>query len=300
MTHWDIAPKSRYLGSEVPKEDFIWQDPVPQANYPQINQDQISALKIELLESGLQVSQLVKTAWASASTYRNSDKRGGANGARISLSPQNNWTVNNPSELERVLNIYKNIQNSFNQNNENQVSLTDLIVLGGSDSIELACKNAGCSVIVPFLPGRTDATQQQTDGASFDVLQPKVDGFRNYRKQKYQVKEAHLLVDKAQLLDLSTPEMTVLIGGMQVLRCNYNNRELGILTTKKDTLSQDYFVNLLDMNYMWQPADEQAREYVAIDRKKRSPSKRVGLTWPLDRIRNYALFAKFMRVMMPK
>lgn len=266
LTHRDMGPKSRYLGPEVPEEDFIWQDPIPKIDYETVNGNDIGELKMVLLESDLSISQMVKTAWASASTFRNSDKRGGANGARIALEPQNRWAVNNPGELDKVLSILKEIKKTFNDSHYTKISLADLIVLGGVVAVEQAIKNAGYDITVPFTPGRNDATAGQTDAVSFEVLEPKVDGFRNYRKRRYDIKEEHLLVDKAQLLDLTAPEMTVLIGGLRVLRCNYDNSELGVLTDKMDTLTQDYFVNLLDMKYMWQPADEQEWEYVAIDR----------------------------------
>ncbi len=276
LTHRDMGPKSRYLGPEVPKEDFIWQDPIPEIDYDLVGPDDIAVLKTKLLESKLTISQLVKTAWASASTFRNSDKRGGANGARISLVPQNRWAVNNPNELDMILDVLKNIKTEFDNSHSTKISLADLIVLGGSAAIEQAIKNSGYDIDVPFDPGRNDATAEQTDAVSFGVLEPKVDGFRNYRKQRYDIKEEHLLVDKAQLLDLTAPEMTVLIGGLRVLRCNYDNSELGVLTDKTDTLSQDYFINLLDMKYMWQPADDQEWEYVAIDRAAKKVAYKVS------------------------
>ncbi|NKF07662.1 catalase/peroxidase HPI [Clostridium gasigenes] len=268
LTHRDMGPISRYLGPEVPKEIFIWQDPVPEANYKLINKKDISELKKKILESGLSVSDLVTTAWASASTFRGSDKRGGANGARIRLEPQKHWQVNEPERLKNILSILKEIQKSFNKSHskDRKVSLADIIILGGCAAIEKAVKNAGYNIIVPFNQGRTDATQEETDVKSFSVLEPKVDGFRNYEKTNYSVKPEDMLIDRAQLLTLTIPEMTVLIGGMRVLNANYNQYKDGVFTNKKETLTNDYFVNLLDINTIWKPLSEDRERFEGLDR----------------------------------
>lgn len=258
LTHRDMGPITRYLGPEVPKERFIWQDPVPEVNYKLINKKDISHLKKNILDSGLSISNLVKVAWASASTFRGSDKRGGANGARIRLQPQKNWEVNEPENLRQVLDILENIQTKFNraQSGGKKVSLADIIVLAGCAGIERAARNAGHHITVPFTPGRTDATQEETDIKSFCVLEPKADGFRNYMKAKYSVTPEDMLVDRAQLLTLTAPEMTVLIGGMRVLDTNYNESKDGVFTNKTECLTNDFFVNLLDMNTVWKPTSK--------------------------------------------
>ena len=268
LTHRDMGPISRYLGPEVPKEIFIWQDPVPEANYKLINKKDISELKKKILESGLSVSDLVTTAWASASTFRGSDKRGGANGARIRLEPQKNWQVNEPERLKNILSILEEIQKSFNKSHskDKKVSLADIIILGGCAAIEKAVKNAGYNIIVPFTQGRTDATQEETDVKSFSVLEPKADGFRNYEKTNYAVKPEDMLIDRAQLLTLTIPEMTVLIGGMRVLNANYNQYKDGVFTNKKESLTNDYFVNLLDINTIWKPLSEDRERFEGLDR----------------------------------
>lgn len=252
LIHRDMGPMSRYLGPEVPKEALIWQDPIPARNTPVINATDISNLKNAIIASGLSISQLVSTAWASASTFRGSDKRGGANGARIALAPQKNWEVNHPALLSVVIDKLNAIKDKFNSSNtERHVSLADLIVLGGCVGVELAAKNAGHIIEVPFAPGRTDATQEMTDAASFDVLEPKADGFRNYLRANQPASAEDLLVDKAQLLTLTVPEMTVLIGGMRMLSTNFGHTKHGVFTEKTDTLTNDFFVNLLDINTSW-------------------------------------------------
>lgn len=252
LIHRDMGPMSRYLGPEVPKEALIWQDPIPARNTPVINATDISNLKNAIISSGLSISQLVSTAWASASTFRGSDKRGGANGARIALAPQKNWEVNHPALLSVVIDKLNAIKDKFNSSNsERHVSLADLIVLGGCVGVELAAKNAGHIIEVPFAPGRTDATQEMTDAASFDVLEPKADGFRNYLRANQPASAEDLLVDKAQLLTLTVPEMTVLIGGMRMLSTNFGHTKHGVFTEKTDTLTNDFFVNLLDINTSW-------------------------------------------------
>lgn len=248
LIHRDMGPKARYLGPEVPEEDFIWQDPVPTVDYD-LTEEEIAKIKTLILDSELTISELVTTAWASASTFRGSDMRGGANGARIRLEPQKNWEVNQPEQLEKVLTVLEGIQAHL----EKKVSLADLIVLGGSAAVEKAAQDAGFDVTVPFLPGRGDATQEQTDVESFAVLEPVADGFRNYQKKEYSVASAELLVDKAQLLGLTAPEMTVLIGGMRVLGTNFGGTKHGVFTDRVGTLTNDFFVNLLDMNVKWTP-----------------------------------------------
>ncbi|MED3648212.1 catalase/peroxidase HPI [Halalkalibacterium halodurans] len=250
LLHRDMGPKVRYLGPEVPEEDFIWQDPVPTVDY-ELTDAEVEELKTKILDSGLTVSELVTTAWASASTFRNSDKRGGANGARIRLAPQKDWEVNQPEQLEKVLSVLENIQNQLDK----KVSIADLIVLGGSAAVEKAAKEAGFDVTVPFAPGRGDATQEQTDVEGFAVLEPVSDGFRNYQKKEYSVSPEELLIDKAQLLDLTAPEMTVLIGGMRALGANYGGTQHGVFTDRVGTLTNDFFVNLLDMGIEWKPVD---------------------------------------------
>jgi len=258
LTHRDMGPRARYLGPEVPAEELIWQDPVPAVTHELIDESDIADLKAKILESGLSVSQLVRTAWASASTFRGSDKRGGANGARIRLAPQKDWEVNQPDQLEAVLRVLEGIQKDFNsaQSGGKMVSLADLIVLGGCAGVEQAAKNAGYEVAVPFAPGRTDASQEQTEPAAFAVLEPAADGFRNYQKTKYVVSPEEMLVDRAQLLTLSAPEMTVLVGGMRVLGANYDGTKHGVFTSRPEALTNDFFVNLLDMGTLWKPASE--------------------------------------------
>jgi catalase-peroxidase len=252
LTHRDMGPKARYLGPEVPAETLIWQDPIPALDHEVINAADIAQLKKSILETGLSVAQLVSTAWASASTFRGSDKRGGANGARVRLAPQKDWAVNNPAQLSTVLTALEKVQESFNSAAGNKkVSLADLIVLGGCAAIEKAAKNAGHDIEVPFTAGRTDATQEQTDVDSFAVLEPHADGFRNYTKAKYSVSEEEMLLDKAQLLTLTAPEMTVLVGGMRVLNTNFDQSKHGVFTKRPETLTNDFFVNLLDMNTKW-------------------------------------------------
>ena len=266
LTHRDMGPRSRYLGSEVPEEDLIWQDPIPEVTHELVNADNVAALKQKVLESGLSVSELVSTAWASASTFRGSDKRGGANGARIRLAPQKDWEVNNPTQLAKVLSVLEEIQKEFNSGGQ-QISLADLIVLAGNAGVEQAAKNAGYDVEVPFNPGRGDATAEQTDAEAFDVLEPVADGFRNYLKGKYSIPAEKLLVDKAQLLTLTAPEMTVLVGGMRVLNTNFGQAKHGVFTDKPETLTNDFFTNLLDMSTVWHPASKDADLFEGCDRK---------------------------------
>ncbi|PIZ07850.1 MAG: catalase/peroxidase HPI [Flavobacteriaceae bacterium CG_4_10_14_0_8_um_filter_34_31] len=258
LTHRDMGSITRYLGPEVPKEELIWQDPVPAVTHKLIDNQDIEMLKAKLLASGLSISDLVTTAWASASTFRGSDKRGGANGARLRLAPQKDWEVNNPSQLAKVLKTLEGIQNDFNKvaPDGKQVSLADLMVLGGSAAIEKAAKNAGHSVIVPFNPGRTDASQEQTDVESFAVLEPNADAFRNYVKPKYVLSQEEILVDRAQLMTLTAPQMTVLIGGMRVLNANYNKSQHGVFTKRPEMLTNDFFVNLLDIHTSWKATTE--------------------------------------------
>lgn len=253
LTHRDMGPKKRYLGPLVPKEELIWQDPVPAVDHKLITETEAESLKAKILASGLSVSQLAFTAWSSASTYRNSDKRGGANGARIRLAPQKNWEANHPGELEKTLKVYETIQKDFNASASGgmKVSLADLIVLGGCAAVEAAAKKAGVTVKVPFIPGRTDATDAMTDAESFKVLEPMADGFRNYVRRGLEKLSAELLVDKAQLLGLTAPEMTVLVGGMRALGANYGHSKHGVFTTRPETLTNDFFVNLLDMSTQW-------------------------------------------------
>jgi len=261
LTHRDMGPRVRYLGPEVPREELIWQDPVPPVDHELVNDQDIATLKSKILESGLSVSELVSTAWASASTFRGGDKRGGANGARIRLAPQKDWEVNQPQQLAKVLKTLEGIQSDFNSGNK-KVSLADLIVLAGGVGIEKAAKDAGHSITVPFTPGRTDATEAQTDVASFEPLEPAADGFRNYQKGKFSIGAEHLLVDRAQLLTLTAPEMTALVGGLRVLGANTGGNQHGVFTDKPGTLSNDFFVNLLDMGTEWKAtsSDEEAFE----------------------------------------
>ncbi len=265
LTHRDMGPKERYLGPEVPQEDLIWQDPIPAVNHELINADDIALLKGKILDSGLSIAQLVSTAWASASTFRGSDKRGGANGARIRLAPQKNWAVNNPIQLSKILAELENIQSSFNATGK-KVSLADLIVLAGNAGIEKAAKNAGVETSVPFTPGRMDATQEQTDIDSFNVLEPMVDGFRNYQQNIYTLSSEELLIDKAQLLTLSAPELTVLIGGLRVLDTNFENTQHGVFTKRTAALTNDFFVNLLDMGTVWKSVSEHSSIFEGRDR----------------------------------
>lgn len=266
LTHRDMGPKSRYLGTEVPAEDLIWQDPVPANTNPLIDTNDIASLKSKVLASGLSVSELVSTAWASASTFRNSDKRGGANGARIRLAPQKYWEVNNPSQLSKVLDKLEAIQKEFNATGK-YVSIADLIVLAGCAGVEQAAKNAGNNVTVPFTPGRTDASQEQTDVDSFAVLEPKADGFRNYKKHGHMVATEEMLIDKAQLMSLTAPEMTALIGGMRVLNTNYDQSKHGVFTNKPEALTNDFFVNLLDFGTTWKAVDGSKEVFEGRDRK---------------------------------
>lgn len=269
LTHRDLGPKSLYLGSEVPAEDLLWQDPIPQIQYQIINDDDVSDLKFSINSSGLTISELVSTAWSSASTFRGSDKRGGANGGRIRLSPQKDWKVNNPSQLAKVLSVYEKIQNDFNtsQSENKQVSIADLIVLGGVVGIEKAARNGGYEVRVPFSAGRADASQEQTDVDSFNVLEPQTDGFRNYAKTEFTVSAEELLIDKAQLLTLTAPEMAVLVAGMRVLNTNFDQSKTGVFTNKSETLSNDFFVNLLDLNTTWKAVTESSETFIGSDRK---------------------------------
>lgn len=268
LTHRDLGPKTLYLGPEAPKEELIWQDPIPVLNHTVIDAKDIAALKAELLKSGLTISEMVETAWASASTFRGSDKRGGANGARIALEPQRNWEVNNPKQLNKVLTTLEKIQKNFNAKatNGKKVSLADLIVLAGNTSIEVAAKNAGFPIEVPFTPGRMDASQAQTDVNLMAVLEPIADGFRNYTKKQYTVPTEELLVDKAQLLSLSAPEMTVLVGGMRALNTNSDDSKNGVLTTNQDKLTNDFFVNLLDINVIWKATNDTKEVFEGKDR----------------------------------
>jgi len=269
LTHRDMGPKARYLGPEVPAEDLIWQDPIPAAKGPPIDASDVAALKKQILASGLSIGQLVSVAWASASTFRGSDKRGGANGARIRLAPQKDWEVNEPAQLANVLSKLEGIQTAFNgaQSGGKQVSLADLIVLAGSTAVEQAAKAAGHDVTVPFTPGRSDASQDQTDTESFSVLEPIVDGFRNYQKDRYSVSAEELLVDRAQLLTLTAPEMTVLLGGLRVLGANTGNSKHGVFTNRVGQLTNDFFVNLLDMSTTWTPVSAGADVFEGRNRK---------------------------------
>ena len=268
LTHRDMGPKARYLGPDVPKQDLIWQDPIPSLDHEVIDETDITELKRKILSSGLSIQELVYTAWSSASTFRGSDKRGGANGSRIRLKPQNKWEVNMPSRLAKVLKELDKIKSEFNTGSGNRkVSLADLIVLGGCAAIEKSFRDAGLSVNIPFIPGRMDATQEQTDSVSFEVLEPIADGFRNYVKDSIKFKPEKYLVDKAQLLNLTVPEMTVLVGGMRVLDANYNNSKTGVFTSRPGTLTNDFFVNLLDMETGWKPTDESRNTFEGFSRR---------------------------------
>jgi len=269
LTHRDMGPRSRYLGPEVPKEELIWQDPIPAVNHKLIGPAEIASLKEKILDSGLSISQLVSTAWAAASTFRGSDKRGGANGARIRLAPQKDWEVNQPAQLAKVLKKLTAIQEAFNKSAKGgkRVSLADLIVLGGCAAVEQAAQKAGHSVKVPFSPGRMDAAQEQTDVESFAVLEPIADGFRNYLKGKYTIPAEALLIDKAQLLTLTAPEMTVLIGGMRVLKTNWDGSKYGVFTKRPETLTNDFFVNLLDPRTEWRSVSPCGNAFEGVDRK---------------------------------
>lgn len=280
LTHRDMGPISRYLGADVPTERFIWQDPVPKVTHKLVNKKDIMHLKKKILSSGLSISELVKTAWESASTFRGSDKRGGANGARIRLEPQKDWKVNEPEKLKNVLNILEEIQKKFNgsQSGGKKISLADIIVLGGCVAIEQAVRNTGYDITVPFIPGRTDATQEQTDIKSFCVLEPKADGFRNYLQDNIPVKAEDMLIDRAQLLTLTVPEMTVLIGGMRVLNTNYNHSKDGMFTNRVESLTNDFFVNLLDMNTVWKPISKAEERFEGFDRE------RSELKWTATRV----------------
>ncbi|MGB8492726.1 MAG: catalase/peroxidase HPI [Bacteroidales bacterium] len=280
LIHRDMGPRTRYLGPEVPKEELIWQDPIPAVNHKLIDDRDISALKATILNSGLSVSKLVSVAWASASTFRGSDKRGGANGARIRLSPQKDWVVNNPDQLKKVLGVLEGIRKEFNsaQSGDKKVSLADLIVLAGCAGVEKAAKDAGHQITVPFTPGRMDALQEQTDVDSFAVLEPTADGFRNYLKTKYTVSAEELLVDKAQLLTLTVPEMTVLVGGMRVLNTNFDNSKHGVFTGRPEVLTNDFFVNLLDMSTEWKATSGSEEEFEGRDRAT------GGLRWTATRV----------------
>ncbi len=269
LTHRDMGPRTRYLGPDVPTEELIWQDPIPVVNHPLVDNNDIATLKATILESGLTVPELVSTAWASASTFRGSDKRGGANGARIRLAPQRHWQVNNPSQLDKVLNTLESIQKQFNdaQTNGKKISLADLIVLAGCAAVEKAAKDGGHTITVPFTAGRMDASQEQTEIESFGYLEPAADGFRNYRKTKYAVLTEALLIDKANLLTLTAPEMTVLVGGMRALNANYDGSAHGVFTRRPGQLTNDFFVNLLDMGTVWKAASEDREIFEGTDRK---------------------------------
>jgi catalase-peroxidase len=269
LTHRDMGPRTRYLGPEVPAEELIWQDPIPAVNHKLIDEQDITTLKSKILASGLPISELVSTAWASASTFRGSDKRGGTNGARIRLAPQKDWEVNQPEQLAKVLKTLEGIQSEFNsqQSGGKKVSLADLIVLAGGAGVEQAAKNAGHTVTVPFTPGRMDASQEQTDVESFSVLEPIADGFRNYLKGRYTVSAETLLIDKAQLLTLTAPELTVLVGGLRVLGANAGKAKHGVFTKRPETLTNDFFLNLLDMGTEWKAASGSQDVFEGHDRK---------------------------------
>jgi catalase-peroxidase len=268
LTHRDMGPRARYLGPEVPEEELIWQDPIPAVDHELIDEKDIAVLKAKLLDSGLTVSELVSTAWASASTFRGSDKRGGANGARIRLAPQKDWEVNQPEKLTKVLTTLEGIKSEFNsaQSGGKKLSLADLIVLGGSAGVEQAASNAGHTVTVPFIPGRMDASQEQTDAVAFSVLEPIADGFRNYQKARYAISAEELLVDKAHLLTLTAPEMVVLIGGMRVLNTGYGGSKNGLFTNRPESLTNDFFINLLDMGTTWKAVSESEDLFEGNDR----------------------------------
>jgi catalase-peroxidase len=269
LTHRDMGPRSRYLGPEIPAEELVWQDPVPAVDHKLVNEQDVAALKTKVLSSGLSVSQLVSTAWAAASTFRGSDKRGGANGARIRLAPQKDWEVNQPKQLSKALKTLEGIQSEFNgkQSDGKKISLADLIVLAGCAGVEQAAKNAGQTVTVPFTPGRMDASQEQTDVESFSVMEPLADGFRNFLKRRFSVPSETLLIDKAQLLTLTPPELTVLIGGLRVLNTNVGQTKHGVFTKKPETLSNDFFLNLLDMGTEWKAVSKAEDVFEGRDRK---------------------------------
>jgi len=284
LTHRDMGPKSRYIGPEVPAEDLIWQDPVPAADHPLVDAADVAALKEKILASGLSVSELVKAAWASASTFRGSDKRGGANGARVRLAPQKNWVVNDPEELGKVIATLEGIKGLFDvaQTDGKKISLADLIVLAGNAAVEKAAAEAGVTIEVPFAPGRTDATEEMTDAAAFSVLEPIADGFRNFAKARYTISEEELLIDRAQLLTLTAPEMTVLVGGLRVLGANTAGKTHGVFTTRVGALSNDFFVNLLDMSTVWKKAPDAEDVFDGVDRKtgeKKWTATRVDLVF---------------------
>ena len=271
LTHRDMGPKERYLGPEVPSETLIWQDPIPALDHPLVGDSDVAKIKEALKASGISASEMVETAWASASTFRGSDMRGGANGARIRLAPQKDWEVNKPDQLQKVLSVYENIQETFAHEAKGaKISMADLIVLAGGYGIEMAAAAAGHQITVPFTPGRTDATQEQTDATSFAVLEPQADGFRNYTKTKFTVSDEELLIDKAQLLTLTAPEMTVLLGGMRVLDTNFDGSSHGVFTKNKGQLSNDFFVNLLDLNTQWEAASEEQDLFMGRDRKTKA------------------------------
>ncbi|MGL5016665.1 MAG: peroxidase family protein, partial [Luteolibacter sp.] len=280
LTHRDMGPRERYLGPEVPAEILIWQDPVPALDYSMVDAQDIAALKSRILASGLTVSEIVTTAWASAATFRGSDKRGGANGARIRLAPQKDWEVNQPTRLAKVLATLESLQSDFNsaQTNGKKISLADLIVLAGCAGVEQAAKNAGHTVTVPFTPGRTDASQEQTDTESFAFLEPVADGFRNYLKTKYSVSAEELLLDKAQLMTLTAPELTVLVGGMRAMKCTVADSNHGVLTKQPEALTNDFFTHLLDMSTAWKPLSESADLFEGRD------PKTGGLKWTGTRV----------------
>jgi catalase-peroxidase len=269
LTHRDMGPRSRYLGADVPAEELIWQDPIPATNHPLVDAADITTLKGKILASGLAVYELVSTAWASASTFRGSDKRGGANGARIRLAPQKDWEVNQPEQLAKALKTLEGIQAEFNnaQSGGKKISLADLIVLAGCAGVEQGAKNGGHTISVPFTPGRMDASQEQTDVESFAVLEPVADGFRNYQKKRFSVTAEELLLDRAQLLTLTAPELTVLIGGLRALNANFENSRLGVFTKRPGALTNDFFVNLLDMATEWKPVSKDADIFEGRDRK---------------------------------
>lgn len=282
LTHRDMGPKERYLGAEVPQEELIWQDPIPAVDHELVSDADIAHLKKNILESGHSVSELVSVAWASASTFRGSDKRGGANGARIRFAPQRTWDVNNPEQLDAVLKTLEGIQKSFNdsQSGNKKVSIADLIVLAGSAAVEKAAQDAGHDISVPFTPGRADALEEQTDASAFDALEPVADGFRNYMKDRFEIKAEEFLVDRAQLLTLTPPEMTVLVGGLRVLNTNFDGSDYGVFTDKPETLTNDFFVNLLDMNTTWKAVSEEDELFEGSDRntgEKKWTGTRVDL-----------------------
>lgn len=273
LTHRDMGPRSRYLGPDVPAEEFLWQDPIPELNHEVVNETDVEDLKNKVLSSGLSVSELVSTAWASASTFRGSDKRGGANGARVRLAPQKDWAVNNPAQLSKVLSVLENIKDQFNQaqTSGKQVSIADLIVIAGNAGVEKAARDAGNEIKVPFTPGRMDASQEETDVESVGYLEPIADGFRNYKKRKYTSSTEELLIDKAQLLNLTAPELTVLLAGMRVLDTNFDGSKDGVFTNRPGQLTNDFLVNLLDMNTAWKAASEDKELYIGSDRKTGQP-----------------------------